>query len=219
MSIDAEAIRLALTVLIIFIGSLSLHEWGHAWMADRLGDDTPRSQGRVTLNPMAHIDPIGTILIPLIGALGFFGIIGWARPVMINPAAFKRRNWDQAWVTIMGPAMNAAIGMGAVVVIVVCERFDGRAADMIGQFFTLVLHFNILLIVFNLLPIPPLDGSKFLMYWFGMSEEAYYGFARWGWILLIVLINLPPFWSLFQTLMDYASVPFGLLYGLLGGER
>jgi Zn-dependent protease len=216
MEIDAETIRNALTVLVIFIGSLSLHEWGHAWMADRLGDDTPRSQGRVTLNPIAHIDPIGTILIPLLGTLGFFGIVGWAKPVMINPAAYRRKNWDQAWVTIAGPAMNILIGIAAVLALAVCARVlpNPNSSEIVAFLFQ-VLRLNVLLIVFNLLPVPPLDGSKFLMYWFGMSEDAYYSFARWGFLILIILVNLPPFWSVFQTLMAYVYVPFGILLQLL----
>ena len=220
MSLDAAQLQQALIILIFMIGSLSLHEWGHAWTADRLGDDTPRAYGRVTLNPIAHIDPIGTILIPMLGILGFFGgfgVIGWAKPVPINPSNYARRNRDQALVTIAGPFMNVLIGIATVFVLAFCARFTPGATLLIEYLYNWLLPLNVLLIVFNLLPVPPLDGSKFLMYWFGMSEEAYYSFARWGWILLLVLINIGPFREFFGMLRDYAQIPFNfLLWVLLG---
>src|SRR5882724_6977152 len=183
MDLDPATIRAALLNLVMMIVSLSLHEWGHAFMADRLGDDTPRSQGRVTLNPLAHIDPVGTILVPLLAFFGFFGrlgIIGWAKPVMTNPGNFERRIRDQVLVTLAGPAMNVLLAFAATLGAALAYRFSpGTLQLLLG-----LVSLNVLLIVFNLLPSPPLDGSKFLMYWFGMSEEAYANFARWGWILL-----------------------------------
>src|SRR4051812_12007224 len=109
MDIDMGALREGVLSFIVLVLSLSLNEWGHAIVADTLGDDTPRSQGRVTLYPMAHIDWIGTILIPAMSALGFFGgfaMIGWAKPVYTNPANFRRGMFDEALVTIAGPGVN-----------------------------------------------------------------------------------------------------------------
>src|SRR4051794_38474467 len=114
MDLDLEMLRQGLLRVLVLICSLALHEWGHAFVADRLGDDTPRSQGRVTLNPLAHIDWIGTVLIPLLGVLGFFGGlagIGWAKPVYTNPSNFRRGMSDQALVTIAGPAVNFLLAL------------------------------------------------------------------------------------------------------------
>jgi Zn-dependent protease len=190
--LDVGSIRTIVLDLIIVIISLTVHEWGHAAMADRLGDHTPRSQGRVTLNPIAHVDPIGTILIPLLGALGLFGtfgVIGWAKPVYTNPSNFRNRTADQAWVTIAGPGMNIVLALLCVLGVGIAIRFVPTLVPL----FMHIMEINVILTVFNLLPIPPLDGSKFLMYWFGMSEEAYIRFAQYGGILLLVLINIPAF--------------------------
>lgn len=214
MSFDPALIREALLNVIIIIVSLVLHEWGHAYMADRLGDDTPRSQGRVTLNPLVHIDPIGTVLIPLLGSLGFFGsfgVIGWAKPVYTNPRNLRHGTRDRVLVTIAGPGMNLLIAMGATLAAGVAHHFLPRIIPL----FQTILTLNIALFVFNLLPVPPLDGSKFLMYWFGMSEEAYARFAQWGWIALLLLINLRPFQALMGLLFGLVGLPFDYLYRLI----
>lgn len=214
MDFDIEALRQGAIYFIVMIASLALHEWGHAAMADKLGDDTPRSQGRVTLNPLAHIDPIGTVLIPLLGALGFFGsfsMIGWAKPVYTNPSNFRNRTADQAWVTIAGPGMNLILALGATVAAALAFRFFPPLAGLCR----IVMTVNIALLVFNLLPIPPLDGSKFLMYWFGMSEETYARIALWGSFALLLLINLKPFRLFVGRVITLAHEPFFALLGLL----
>ncbi|MBK9990137.1 MAG: site-2 protease family protein [Verrucomicrobia bacterium] len=203
-----------LIFFIILVCSLALHEWGHAIMADKLGDDTPRSQGRVTTNPLVHIDPLGTILIPLLGAFGFFGsfaMIGWAKPIYTNPSNFRRGMYDQAWVTIAGPGVNFFLALIAVIAAAVADRFSWG----IGPLLIKIYSINISLVVFNLLPIPPLDGSKFLMYWFGMSEESYARFSTWGGVVLLVLINISAFRAFVGFLIGLASVPFNLLYGII----
>lgn len=213
-NLDMATIRQVLLDLFIAIISFTVHEWGHAKMADRLGDDTPRLQGRVTLNPGVHIDLLGTIIIPLLSALGFFGrlgIIGWAKPVMTNPNNFRNRTADQAWVTIAGPAMNIVLAVFATVAAAASSRFLPSLVDLFEQ----VIRLNVLLLVFNLLPIPPLDGSKFLMYWFGMSEEAYLRFAQWGGFLLLLLVNLHPFQQLLVRMMNAAIIPLEMLYRVL----
>ncbi len=214
MDIDPSVIRDALLNVCILIISLSLHEWGHAYTADRLGDDTPRMQGRVTLNLLPHIDILGTIIIPLLASFGFFGglgVIGWAKPVYTDPRNFKNRVRDQALVTIAGPAMNFLIALVATFAAGLAYHFVPIAVPVLKSFMTL----NVLLIVFNLLPIPPLDGSKFLMYWFGMSEEAYSLFAQWGWVLLLLLVNFPPFRYLLGALYHAALIPFAIILGLI----
>ncbi|RRJ96113.1 site-2 protease family protein [Opitutaceae bacterium TAV4] len=213
MDLDPAHIQQGLLIFILIVLSLALHEWGHAWMADRLGDDTPRSQGRVTLNPLAHIDIFGTLIIPLLGVLKFFGgfgFIGWAKPVQINPAALPRTG-QRAAVTLAGPAMNALLALFATIAAGLLSRFDVRLHDLAS----LLLHVNVGLMIFNLLPIPPLDGSKFLMYWGGMSEETYIGFANWGWVILIIAINLPAFRLLLGKIFALALTPYIALYNLI----
>ncbi len=214
MSFDPALIREALLNVIIIIVSLALHEWGHAYMADRLGDDTPRSQGRVTLNPLVHIDPVGTVLIPLLGSLGFFGsfgVIGWAKPIYTNPRNFRNGTRDRALVTIAGPGMNFAIALVATLAAGTAHHF----LPQIVPLFQTILTLNVALVVFNLIPVPPLDGSKFLMYWFGMSEETYARFAQWGWIVLLLLVNLRPFQVLMSILFGLVGLPFEFLYRLI----
>ena len=214
MSLDPEVIRYAVLNVIIIIVSLALHEWGHAMMADRLGDDTPRSQGRVTLNPLVHIDPIGTIILPLLGSLGFFGnfgVIGWAKPIYTNPRNFRNGMRDQALVTVAGPGMNFFIALIATIAAGAAHHF----LPTIVPLFLTIIKLNVALVVFNLLPVPPLDGSKFLMYWFGMSEEAYLRFAQWGGLVLLLLVNLRPFQMLMGVLFGLVAMPFDILYGLI----
>lgn len=213
-NLDAATIRVVLLDLFIAMISFTLHEWGHAKMADLLGDDTPRSQGRVTLNPIAHIDLLGTIIIPILAGLGFFGrlgLIGWAKPVQTNPNNFENRTRDQAWVTIAGPLMNVALALLATVGAALSVRFLPSLYPLLVA----ILNLNVLLIVFNLLPIPPLDGSKFLMYWFGMSEETYIRFSQWGGFLLLVIVNITKFQIVLIYLQKQVLKPFELIFALL----
>ncbi len=207
---DYESLRFKLIAYLIAVSSLVLHEWGHAATADRLGDDTPRRMGRVTLNPLVHIDLIGTVLLPLLGVFTGIPLIGWAKPVLINPSNLPRTA-DRAWVTIAGPGMNLILAVAAVFAL----AFAVPYAPSLKPLFSLLLVVNVGLMVFNLLPIPPLDGSKFLMYWGGMSETAYENFARFGWIILMVGINLPFTRDGLSTLIDLALTPFSALLHLL----
>ncbi len=209
----AQRLPEALLILSFFIISLTLHEWGHAAMADKLGDPTPRSQGRVSFNPLRHIDWLGTVAIPFLGLLGVFGgfsMIGWAKPVMINPANFKNPTSDSAWVTIAGPGMNL---VQAVVFALIASLLGHHPhGDSLLWYF---VRINIALMLFNLLPIPPLDGSKFLMYWFGLSAEAYEKFARFGFVVLVVLFNFTPLPSYLRIANQHAYEPFLAIYQIL----
>ncbi len=208
MDLNSEALLVGVLQVVIVVLSLSVHEWGHAYAADRLGDDTPRSEGRVTINPLAHIDPIGTVVLPLLGALGFFGgaaIPGWAKPVYINPDNLRRRMFDEAIVTLAGPLMNFLLAFAAALIVVAAKRLGSAEGEFFGR---LMLRANVSLFLFNLLPIPPLDGSKFLMYWFGMSRATYARIAGFGWVMLIVLLNVPGFGSVYGDLIAMVRYPF-----------
>jgi Zn-dependent protease len=212
MDFSAEQIIHFSTAYVIVLLSLSAHEWGHAYSAVKLGDDTPLVQGRVTLNPLAHIDLIGTVLMPLLALVSGFAVIGWAKPVMVNPRNLSRRS-DMAWITIAGPAVNLVLALIAAVALGIFSQHSER----IAAFAALFMQINVGLMVFNLLPIPPLDGSKFLMYWFGMSEETYYSIARFGFIILLALVNIPQTRHLIVTLFTFAVMRFYDIASLIAG--
>jgi Zn-dependent protease len=202
---DLALLRDALLNLLLFIVSLTLHEWGHAYAADKLGDATPRAQGRVTLNPLAHIDWIGTVAIPFAASLGLFGnlgFIGWAKPVMINPANLRPGYWKQAIVTLAGPAMNLGLAIVAAVAWAISAKYSEALPELFGR----LMWVNVGLMCFNLVPIPPLDGSKFFMYFRLMREETYWRIAQWGWVVLLIAINFPPFRQVLGTIIVTVGV-------------
>ena len=154
----------------MLIASLSVHEAAHAFAADRLGDSTARQLGRLSLNPAVHIDPIGTLLFPLIAYLTGVPLIGWAKPVPVNPRLLKHPKRDFALIAAAGPASNlvmAAIGAAALSV----ARNAAGPGDIVGGALTgplvtllsLFAIVNVLLAVFNMIPVPPLDGGNVLI--------------------------------------------------------
>lgn len=204
-----------LTLYLILLASLSVHEWAHAIVADKLGDNTPRSQGRVTFNPIAHIDPVGTVFIPLFMILFSpgFAIIGWGKPVMVNPLNFRNRVRDDILVSMAGPASNVVICLLMVFIGGVLLKFVPAITGLLGQ----VILLNCVLIVFNMIPIPPLDGSHLLKHAVGMKDETYLNFARWGFLILIILINIPVFRQVFGTAIYLSAEFFYKLMLLLVG--
>ncbi|MFP6900559.1 MAG: site-2 protease family protein [Opitutales bacterium] len=202
-----------LVLYLILVASLSVHEWAHAFSADKLGDPLPRAQGRVTLNPLAHIDLIGTVILPL--AMIFlnpgFAIFGWGKPVQVSLPNPRTRVRDDLLITGAGPLSNLALALvGACIGGFVLGAFP-NASSFRGMFEIFIL-LNCLLFLFNLIPVPPLDGSRFLKHAVGMSEETYAGFARYGFLVILVLINLDSFHQVFgSTLMIMAGYFTALL--------
>lgn len=210
MDFDLGLIRDGLITFLLLVVSLTVHEWAHAWVAERLGDDTPRQQGRVTLNPLAHIDPIGTVFIPLINIFlfrGMFSLIGWGRPVVTNPSNFRHRRRDEVLVALAGPGANLLMALLGVGVGVALIRLDPKVGELCGR----VVLMNVGLAIFNLLPIPPLDGGLVLRHVVRMKEETFYNIARWSGLVMLVLINLDFFRRGLAILFLFACLPFAYL--------
>jgi Zn-dependent protease len=202
---DAVTLRDGLLQLILLIISIGLHEFGHAWMADLRGDPLPRLQGRVTLNPFAHTDPIGTIALPaiMIFLSPGFGLIGWGKPVQISLPNPKTRRMDDIYITLAGPAMNVVLCF-VFALIGGLGDFDPQSQRVIIEFLVGGIFLNAGLVVFNLIPIPPLDGSRLAVRLGLYSEEIFLQLSRWGFIILLVAVNLPFFrsgmWSAIRLL-------------------
>ena len=162
--LDISTLVIALLVLIF---SLTVHEAAHAWSASQLGDDTAKRLGRVSLNPIVHVDPIGTLLLPLIAMVSNAPIIGWAKPTPVNVRNLRNPRRDHILVTAAGPASNLAIATAASLALRVLPSSAGGSgldvATPLNLIATEALLLNVLLAVFNMLPIPPLDGGQILM--------------------------------------------------------
>ena len=191
---DLEQLRWGALQLILLIISIGLHEFGHAWVADLRGDPLPRLQGRVTLNPFAHTDPIGTIALPaiMIFLSPGFGLIGWGKPVQISLPNPKTRQMDDIYITLAGPAMNLVLCF-VLALIGALGSFDPVQDRLVLRFLVSGIFLNSGLVVFNLIPIPPLDGSRLAVRLGLYTEEIFLALARWGFVILLVAVNLPFF--------------------------
>jgi Zn-dependent protease len=185
LNIDFAQVLLMFAVLLL---SLTFHEAAHAWSADRLGDPTARLLGRVSLNPVVHIDPIGTIVFPLIAMVTNLPLIGWAKPVPVNTVNL-REHWKQKYmlIAVAGPVSNLILAVGAAMVVRVLG-FES-AASTIFQFFLAMVIINVLLAVFNMVPVPPLDGGNVLAGLLrGRAYEIFDGLRPYGFLIIYALL-------------------------------
>ena len=214
---DPQTLRDGLLQLILLIISIGLHEFGHAWMADLRGDPLPRMQGRVTLNPFAHADPIGTIALPavMIFLSPGFGLIGWGKPVQISLPNPKTRQMDDIYITLAGPAMNLVLCFAFALIGGLGHYQFSNKSDIVGTFLRNGILLNAGLVIFNLIPIPPLDGSRLALRLGLYSEEMFLTLSRWGFIILIILINVGPFQNLLYFGISWLAYPWLGLWELL----
>ena len=193
---------LALAFLLSVVLAVTVHEFSHAYVADRLGDPTPGSQGRISLSPLAHLDPLGSLAFLLIG-------FGWGKPVMYDPSYFRNR-FSELWVALAGPASNVAL---AILMNILLTFLPGSNATtlIIGM----IIKINVTLAAFNLLPFPPLDGSSIIAaFWPEYRSPRY---AQIGSIALLAILFLAP--PLLGTILSpviqfitFLSTLFGLLH-------
>jgi Zn-dependent protease len=223
MDLSSEQIRWILIYVFVLLISVALHEFGHAFMADRLGDDTPRRQGRVTLNPLAHADPVGTLLLPLVGSLygamtGIGGGFGWGKPVQWQPQRVSRRvsmSTAKVLVAIAGPAMNLllAVVIASVHVLLMSQQVVTWSTG-IGQILRFAVVTNFVLFFFNLLPVPPLDGGhvaqSFTPYRY---RDQFEQFARYAPFIVLGIMLIPKIQVVFLWPATHLAL---LVYHVLG---
>lgn len=198
----AGVLEIVLSLIAVFT-AIVLHEFSHGYIAFRLGDPTAKMQGRLTLNPLAHIDPIGTILVPIVLViLRSPFLFGWAKPVPINPNHFRNPYKGMFYVAIAGPLMNIALALGAsaigrlAILITPLSLLYGRgfSAYVVQTIFYLLGFFviiNIILAVFNMLPVPPLDGSRVLTYFLPPEgKRVMMQLERYGFLIVLALLYL-----------------------------
>jgi Zn-dependent protease len=178
--------------IIAFIFAISVHESAHAWMANKRGDPTARMMGRITLNPIKHIDPVGTILLPLIAVWQNIPMIGWAKPTPVDPRNFRRPVLDDILTSVVGPISNLVVASGATLLLILIKLSSATGRQVIDQvvgpyavnsqsvlvpfcvLFYEMMSINVLLAVFNLIPVPPLDGSHVLRHFLPESIRSVY---------------------------------------------
>jgi Zn-dependent protease len=210
--IDGLITYCCLLVLVTF------HEWAHAWTAMKCGDSTARDLGRVSLNPVVHLDTVGTVILPLVviilnafgSGLGRF-IIGWGKPVPVDLNNVRHRRLDDTLISLAGPAMNLALAMLLMGVAKVGLLVNSEMLVTMSVRFT---EISLLLCFFNLLPIPPLDGSHLLKNMISMSEQTYAWLCQFSFLLLIVAIQIPLVRRILGAAMSWSFRLICLMYNI-----
>ncbi len=193
--------------IMVFLFAISVHESAHAWMANRCGDPTARQLGRITLNPLKHIDPIGTVVLPLFAMIAGLPVFGWAKPTPVNPLNFKNHVRDDILTSVVGPISNFVIASGALLVLVVIGLTSAVGHQVVNNIalgyltetssplmplallFYQAITINVILGVFNLIPIPPLDGSHVLRHFLPEPVRNIYDTVGILGLLLLVMFG------------------------------
>jgi Zn-dependent protease len=225
--VTSELIPQLLIYMVVLLFAISAHEAAHAWMSNRFGDDTARLLGRITLNPAAHIDPIGTLLIPIVGfvltniggPIASIPLIGWGKPTPVNPLRWRNKDLANVMVSAAGILANLLIAICAFVILKVMLMTGGFSAlsqsvrEPVLLFLEFFLTMNVSLAIFNLLPFPPLDGSKILETFLPASARPMLEMLeQFGFIILMVLIYIGFFSAIMRPVMYF--IHYLLLLGL-----
>ncbi len=214
LGITPEALRSGLIFYFLLFAVLILRAFAQAWVADRLGDPTPRSEERVTLYPPAHVDLLGTVVLPLIcifylqprlTEIGFF--LAWAKAVPSNPSYFKNPRQGELFTQFAGFGMCVAIALLAAVMGGLAFRFEPRSIEISVS----LIGMATMLMMLDLLPIPPLPGGMLLRYWGILSEEAFHNISRWGGLVLMIAFQLSPVRSAIGWTVSLLAAPFVFL--------
>ncbi len=194
-------------IYIIIVLSAVFHEYAHGFVAEQLGDDTAKAAGRLTLNPFVHLDMVGTVLLPLVFLFtpGFGFFIGWAKPVPYNPYNLRDKKYGSLKVALAGPASNIIIAIVLGIIIRIAMPFSLMSPVAI-QLIAFVAYINIILAIFNLIPVPPLDGSKIL---FDLVPSAGRALGRIGFIGIALALVIA-----FYVLAPIAQIVFYIITGV-----
>lgn len=206
----------AIVYLPILFFSIILHEYSHGYIACRNGDDTAYILGRLTFNPLKHIDFVGSIIVPIFCIMSGLPLFGWAKPVPVNPYNLNNIRNDMAKVAFAGPAANLILVIISVLILKLVVMFAPNAS-LLMQVFVYAIMINLLLALFNLMPIPPLDGSKILARFLPVqTANKYMRFERYGMLLVILLIVtgifskiiVPVFYIIFNLILSFVGGSF-----------
>jgi len=218
MTLDVVGI---LFKMIAFLFAISVHESAHAWTASRCGDPTARMLGRVSLNPIRHIDPIGTILLPIVAAVSGFTVLGWAKPTPVDPRNFRNPLLDDILTSVAGPVSNFIVATGAVLLLWIISLTSvtgrsiihglgpadaGLATSVLEPTVQLALSFieiNVVLAVFNLIPVPPLDGSHVIRHFLSDSVRRVYDSIGIFGLLALVYLGKPLLRALITPFLNF----------------
>lgn len=209
IEVNEELIRFVIFLPLFFL-SLAVHEYAHAFFAHKLGDDTAKNQGRLTLNPIKHIDLFGSLVMPVMAFASGFALIGWAKPVPVNPGNFSNPHKDDIIVSAAGPFSNFLLSFVFFTIFIIMQILQTGNA-MAFNILWMGVYFNVFLGLFNLLPIPPLDGSHIVFNLFPNKLTA--SFMRMGiyGTILLFLFIYSPLWGLFMKFVNYILGFFSFL--------
>lgn len=210
-------------ILPILLFSVVIHELAHGWMALRLGDTTARDMGRLTLNPIPHIDPVGSILVPLFSLFVAGRVfIAWAKPVPVNPMNFSNYRRDDVLVSVVGPLSNILLALACTIIFIILALITPllyQSSSVLDELMTFLLKMfaggitlNVVLAVFNLIPIPPLDGSHVAASMMPDDlSDRYRSVGFFGIFVILLLMRWPPFSMLFMFIIETLTLPFQFL--------
>ncbi|MFA8342279.1 MAG: site-2 protease family protein [Rhodothermaceae bacterium] len=215
IQVNERLIRFLIFLPLFFL-SLAIHEFAHAWSAYKFGDNTAKNEGRLTLNPLKHIDLFGSVLMPIMAFASGFALIGWAKPVPVNPRNFRNPHRDDIVVSAAGPISNFVLSFiffAFFILLQLLEVNNPRVFNILWM----GVYFNVFLGLFNLLPIPPLDGSHIVFNLFpNRLTASFMRLGIYGTIVLMVFIY-SPLWALFIKFVNYILGFFNFLEKVIVG--